>query len=166
MSALGFSISAPPHILILNHLMNFSSSHKFLCLLLFFCKCACAEINIDVLCLSSFDGKKSINMEMRHYFDRNANWTAGFVKYRNSKKPISIYLKSREYEILSESAPYQYTNTWLEIVNGKITGEYVITTQGAQVPSATYVNYSSKRTVYFSLSYDVEGSPSSGCKWE
>jgi hypothetical protein len=65
--------------------------------------------------------------------------------------------------MLSEDAPYQHTDSWIEIVNGKISGFYVITMQGTQIPSATYENYMNKKKFSFLLDSNVEGTPESGC---
>ena len=139
--------------------------HFLLYFLLSFCKFAFAEVSTDVLCLSSFDAK-TINVEMRIYSDRRAKWRAGFVKYQNSKTPISIFLKSSVEEILSEDTPHQHIDTWIEIVNGKISGMYEIIRQGTQVPSAVYENHSSKKKFYFILNNGIEGNPETGCLWE
>jgi len=105
-------------------------------------------------------------MEMRFYFDKDAKWTAGFVRYQNSKKPIPIVLKSSVQEVTSPAAPYEHTDLWLEIVNGKISGAYEITMQGTQVPSASYENYANRRKFFFLLNNDVERTPAAGCLWK
>ncbi len=129
------------------------------------CRSIYAEVSTDVLCLSTF-GSQRINIEMRLYSDRSAMWRAGFVKYQNSKKPIPIFLRSSVEEVLSEDAPHQHTDTWIEIADGKISGMYEVTMQGAQVPSAVYESYSRKRKFYFVLNNSIEGTPETGCLWE
>lgn len=136
-----------------------------LCFLLLFCKGASAEVSTYVLCLSSFDSKR-INFEMRIYSDRSAKWKTGFVKYQGSKTPIPVFLKNSVEEVLSEDAPYQHTNTWIEVANEKISGMYEISMQGTQVPSAVYESFSSRKKFHFVLNNSIEGTPETGCLWE
>jgi len=133
--------------------------------LFLFCRSVSAEVSTDVLCLSSFDSKK-INLEMRIYSDRSAKWKAGFVKYQNSRTSIPIFLKSRVEDVLVEDAPYQHTDTWIEVANEKISGIYELIIQGAQVPSAVYESYSSRKKFHFVLNNSIEGTPETGCLWE
>jgi hypothetical protein len=145
--------------------MNVKRSFPVSCLLISLCQHAHADIGIDVLCLST-TGAKPINMEMRLYFDRNAKWTTGFVKYQNSSKPIPIVLKNSVQEMSSETAPYEHTDSWIETADGKISGMYEITMQGTQIPSATYENYSNKKKFFFLLNNNIEGTPEAGCAWQ
>lgn len=124
-----------------------------------------ANVSIEVYCFTT-GGEKPINMEMRVYHEMAANWTTGFVKYQNSKKPIPIFLKSSVVEVLSDDAPYQHTDSWLEIVNGKISGIYEIIIQGTQIPSFTYESYLSKRKFAFLFASSIEWTTESGCLWE
>ena len=124
-----------------------------------------ANVRISVYCFTT-GGKKPINLEMRLYNDMDANWTSGFVKYQNSKKPISIFLKNSVVEVLSEDAPYQITDSWLEIVDGKITGIYEIIMQGTQIPSFTYESYQNKRKFAFIFASSIDRTTESGCLWE
>lgn len=139
--------------------------HLLFFLLVSSCESVFADIGIDVLCLSSTDAKP-INMEMRFYVDKEAKWTAGFVKYQNSKKPISIVQKSSVQEVTSPTMSYEHTDLWLEVANGKVSGSYEITIQGTQLPSATYENYANKRKYFFLLNSDVDGTPADGCLWK
>lgn len=135
------------------------------CFFLLFSASVFANVSIEVYCFTT-GGEKPINMEMRVYHDMGANWTAGFVKYQNSKKPIPIFLKNSVVEVLSEDAPYQHTDSWIEIVNGKISGIYEIIIQGTQIPSFTYESYLSKKKFSFLLDGNTEGTPESGCLWQ
>jgi hypothetical protein len=124
--------------------------------IILFCNFVHASVNTEVFCFSSSD-KKPINMEVRLYFDTNAKWSGGFVKYENATKPISIFLNKDD----------QYADDnidkWLEVLNGKITGTYMMSMRG--LPSVTYKNYSHKKKFYFLFNSNVEGSPEKGCQW-
>ncbi|WP_263770766.1 hypothetical protein [Propionivibrio soli] len=144
--------------------MIIKNKYFLFCLLVLFYGSTRADVGIDVLCLSSTD-PKPVNMEMRFYFDKDAKWMTGFVRY-NSKKAIPIVLKSSVRDVTSPDAPIEHTDLWLEIVDGKITGAYEITMQGTQIPSATYENYTSRRKFFFLLNNDIERAPATGCQWK
>ena len=54
-----------------------------------------------------------------------------------------------EQEELVYGRPYQYTTTWVEVVDGALTGEYQMVTQGGRVDSMTYTNYKSEKKYSF-----------------
>ncbi|MCL2161925.1 MAG: DUF1311 domain-containing protein [Betaproteobacteria bacterium] len=105
-------------------------------------------------CLSG-GPKNSIRLEWGWYKDAiPAHWSTSYVKYKNSSKPIHLILKSNEGVETMEGRPWEYTSIWLEVVDGKITGEYKTITQGALIYGFTYKDYRNGRIVDFS---DVPG---------
>jgi uncharacterized protein YecT (DUF1311 family) len=115
-------------------------------------------------CLSG-GSKNSIHLEWGWYKNAiPAHWITSYVKYKNSPKPIHLILKSDEGEEMMEGRPWAYTSIWLEVVDGKITGEYETFTQGARVYGFTYKNYRNGQKVDFSD--DIGEHRDDGCKWE
>lgn len=125
---------------------------------------AFAHVTSEIFCFSSGD-KKPARFEMRTYFDRDVKWEGAFIKYENSKIPIALVLKNTQEEILNKNRPYQTTKTWLEISNNKISGEYEMISQGANIYSMTYTNFGKKKRFAFGFDTNVVSSLSSGCTW-
>lgn len=125
---------------------------------------AYCEVASESLCFESSGGGK-IKFELRTYSDVSAHWFGGFVKYINSKQPISLVLKTVEREELDSQAPVQLTRTWSEVLEGKITGEYEMISQGGNIVSMTYKKNNGKE---YSFGFDstVGVSGDGGCEWE
>jgi hypothetical protein len=66
---------------------------------------------------------------------------------------------------MTESGPYEFTTTWVEVSDGAVTGQYVIATQGARVNSMRYTNYKSGKQYSFDEDFSIEASPETGCQW-
>jgi len=122
------------------------------------------EVVAESLCFSLPD-KKSINFEIRTYFDPLTKWSGAFVKYAKSKTPISLVLKDRQSEEIDSQTPEQTTTTWLEVSEGKITGEYEMMSQGGNVLSMTYTKNTNSKKFTFENNVNVESSLEEGCKW-
>jgi len=75
----------------------------------------CADVSNATLCFSS-GGSKSVNFEMRTYYDSSAKFSSGFVKYQNSKQMLPLVLFGSISEALDKDAPDQETRTWLEVL--------------------------------------------------
>jgi len=125
---------------------------------------AYCDVESESLCFESSVGGK-IKYELRTYSDVSANWFGGFVKYEKSKQPISLVLKNVEREELDPQAPAQLTRTWSEVLDGQITGEYEMVSQGGNIVSMIYKKKSGKE---YSFSFDptVEVSAEGGCEWK
>jgi hypothetical protein len=124
---------------------------------------ACAEIVSESLCFSGAD--QEINFEFKTYFDTVAKWSGAFVKYSKSNIPISLVLQDSRSEVLDIQTPEQTTNTWLEISEGKITGQYEVMTQGASVLSMIYIKGKNGKTFVFENNLSVMSSLEDGCSW-
>jgi hypothetical protein len=59
--------------------------------------------------------------------------------------------------------PWAFTSVWVEVVNGKISGEYEITTQGANIYGFVYKSLRSGKSVSFYQDSEAHGQ--SGCEW-
>ena len=135
------------------------------CLFILFSASATADerVAVDFRCLSG-GSKNSIHLEWRVFTDIPARWETAYVKYRNSPKPIPLVLKSKEEAEIAEGRPWHLTTIWLEVVDGKITGEYEVSSQGARIYGFTYKNYRNSQIVHFSE--DHAAHEDDGCKWK
>lgn len=118
----------------------------------------------DVYCFSS-DIKGIEDFEFRMFFDQSTKFSSGFVRYQNSKSVIPLVLKSADEQTLSAGRPDELTSTWLEVNRGKITGEYEMVNQGANIYSMVYTNYGTRKKSSFILDPNVTPSLEKGCQW-
>ncbi|QTD92904.1 hypothetical protein [Burkholderia anthina] len=125
---------------------------------------ASAEVTTEVLCFRT-TGDKPVRFELRTYYDDVAKWQGGVVRYAQSKTAIPLLFKHQDQEELAEGRPYQFTTTWWEMVDGKINGEYEMTSQGAIVYSMTYTNARTGKKTAFEWAQDVDASAKAGCRW-
>lgn len=137
---------------------------KLLPLLIFFLPLtAHSEVTAENYC---FEASDSIKFEFRTFYDRDSNWSGGFVKYAKSNVPISIVLTDSQDEIIDAEAQWQHTTTWSEVVDGKVTGTYEWVTQGTQIVSMVYTKKSNNKEYSFMNNTNIEASLEAGCKWE
>ena len=135
------------------------------CIVLSMCCCqAQAKVVSETLCFSSSD-KKPIRFEIRTFFDTDSGWSGGFVRYEKSKKNISLVQKSFESESVDQDRPSQTTQTWLEVIEGKITGQYEMTSEGTNIYSMQYSNYERKRQYSFSYDSNAVVTVKNSCQW-
>ena len=117
----------------------------------------------EVLCFTS-GGKSPIRFELRTYFDEDSRLSFGFVKYEKSSKAIPLVLGSMHLEKLAEDAPHEFSISWLEVIDGKISGTYEKVTQGTQIASMTYTKKMDGKKVGFSFDAGTEFTEN-GCRW-
>ncbi|WP_431823959.1 hypothetical protein [Burkholderia sp. F1] len=125
---------------------------------------AFAEVSTEVLCFRT-DGDKPVRFELRTYYDDATQWSGGMVRYAKSKTVIPLLLKHEDHETLVEGRPPQYTTIWLEMIDGKINGEYVMASQGGVVHSMTYTSARTGKQTEFSWASHVDASGKAGCRW-
>jgi hypothetical protein len=118
----------------------------------------------EVYCFSS-DAKKILNFELRTFFDQSTKFSSGFVRYQNSNSTIPLVLKSASGQTLSAGRPDEFTSTWLEVNRGKISGEYEMVSQGANIYSMVYTSYGTRKKTSFTLDPNVTPSLDKGCQW-
>jgi hypothetical protein len=117
--------------------------------------CAIADVVTETTCYVSYRNQnKPLELVMRTYIDNDLKTEIGaIVKYANSKKAIQLVYAG---DTTTDEKLNNYELKWLEILNHKITGEYVYAKQGAgsgiSAYSLTYKNNSSKKETIFSLS--------------
>lgn len=136
----------------------------FLAILCFLPLTAKCEVVAEVLCFS-LPEKQSVSFELRTYFDSASKWAGAFVKYSKSNKPISLVVKDVQSEEIDPQSPEQTTTTWVEVSEGKVTGEYEMISQGASVLSMVYTKNSNGKKFAFENDVNIESTLESGCKW-
>ncbi|WP_244179518.1 hypothetical protein [Paraburkholderia aspalathi] len=121
-----------------------------------------AEVTSETFCFSS-GGAKSVNFEMRTYYDSSSKFSSGFVKYQTAKQPIPLVLANSAGETIDKNAPDQESTTWIEVFNGQVTGEYEMVTQGTGVSSMAYTSKKINPKIGFLL--NTGAMAQGGCKW-
>lgn len=120
------------------------------------------SVQVDFRCLST-EGDKPIKLEWRVFSEDDSDWTAAYVRYKGAKKVIPLVLRSTASDQMEAGRPPERTSVWLEVVAGKITGEYAITSQGANIYGFVYKNLRTGKEVSFMQ--DNQAYEDSGCKW-
>jgi hypothetical protein len=123
--------------------------------------CLAAPV-LEVYCFT--DGKASpIRFEMRSYLDPAIQATTALLKYEHGVSWIAL-VEARRLEVsIAREGPSEVTETWYEVSQNGISGEYELVHQGTSMISVAYTNRKTKRTYNFRL--DVESSAGSGCQW-
>lgn len=96
------------------------------------------ELSVDTRCFS--DAKKKINLEFRAYSDSEIGWIGGQVRYHQSEKFIQLVYKDTETLREVEDRPWEFQHTWLEILDGAITGQYKLVSQGSVIYGFIYTS--------------------------
>lgn len=120
------------------------------------------SVQVDFRCLTT-DGDKPIRLEWKTFSETDTDWTAAYVRYKGSKKVIPLVLRSTESTEMAPDRPFEFKSVWLEVIAGKISGEYAITSQGANIYGFVYKNYRTGKEVEFSQ--DSEAYAEVSCKW-
>lgn len=109
------------------------------------CPATAGDISVDVRCLS--DASNGVQLQFRTYQDPKVGWVGGQVRYRISDTFIPLVLHKERVEREIPGRPSEYQYTWLEVFDGRINGEYRLSSQGANLYNFTYTNRDSgKRT--------------------
>lgn len=122
------------------------------------------EISEEVYCFdSSGAGSKNFGLHVLH--DDAAKWSGAFVKYRGAKSAITLVLKNVDEEETSPQRSDQVTTTWYEVYGAKVSGEYEMMSQGANIYSMVYKNYETRKQVAFLFNPDAFGGSGKECVW-
>ena len=123
---------------------------------------ATGELEIDVRCLS--DAAQAIRLEWHTFSEANAGWFGGYVKYKGATKVIPIVLSSTQTLSRPGGRPWEFRYTWLEVSDSQVTGEYRLSSQGANVYDFSYKNLRTGKQYSFS---EVSAPAENGrCAWE
>jgi hypothetical protein len=133
-------------------------------LLVIFSIPAYCEVTQESYCLYPLKGQSS-KIELRTYFDSDTKWQGAFIKYEKSKKPIPLVIVGSIEDGAQSSSPPDRTTKWVEVVHGKISGEYEMKSQGGNIGSMTYKNYKSQKTVNFIFDMGAQRTHTLGCDW-
>ena len=97
------------------------------------------------------------------FSDPNSRWTGGYFKYRKSKAVIPLVLKSPEVTDRREGRPWDFTDRWVEVADGEITGEYEVAHHAALINSFVYRNRKTGKEYSFA---EVDGPRGDdACTW-
>lgn len=122
------------------------------------------EVTQDIYCFDS-GGNGAKNLEIHILSVYAEKWSGGFVKYRGAKSAITLELKGVNTEEIIQGRPDQVTKTWYEVSDGRITGEYEMMSQGANIYSMTYKNYGSHKQKAFTFDPDALVQNGNECQW-
>lgn len=117
---------------------------------------------VDFRCLTTGE-TKPIQLEWRTFFEPESKWSSAYVKYKGAKQVIPLVRRSSEVTQKPAGRPWEITTLWLEVVDGRISGEYEITSQGANIYGFLYKNLRTRKEVSFLQ--DNEAFEESECKW-
>lgn len=117
---------------------------------------------VDFRCLTTGE-TKPIQLEWRTFFEPESRWSSAYVKYKGAKQVIPLVRRSQEATQMPAGRPWEVTSLWLEVVGGRISGEYEITSQGANIYGFVYKNLRTGKVVSFFQ--DNEAFEESECKW-
>ncbi|QJI43385.1 hypothetical protein HKK52_21325 [Pseudomonas sp. ADAK2] len=125
---------------------------------------AYCQVTVENFCFE-LSQESQVKFELRIYYDALSKWSGASVKYLTSKEPISLVVKYTDLEELDPQMPVRDSTVWLEIVDGKITGEYTMVTQGNSVVSMAYKKGSNGKQYSFSNNTQIKAPIESGCQW-
>ncbi|MDH1013061.1 hypothetical protein N5J43_29790 [Pseudomonas nicosulfuronedens] len=126
---------------------------------------AFGNISIEIQCFRSFE-RNEIKLEFRTFYEIESRWSGGYVKYSTSQEAIPIFLMLAKSTPTSDSSPDDTTSKWLEIKNGKITGSYEASSQGARTYNFIYENFENKEHINLIQDPNTDYSIESGCEWD
>ena len=124
---------------------------------------AAEPVSSDFRCLTD-TGAQTIHLEFRMFNDPGSDWSGGYVRYKGAKKVVTLVPARTETLAKSDDRPWSFRTTWLEIVDGKVAGEYAVTTQGANSYSFDYKNLRNGKK--FSFAQDLAAAGDDTCQWK
>ncbi|OAT18068.1 hypothetical protein M979_1897 [Buttiauxella noackiae ATCC 51607] len=135
---------------------------KLILLFFFFVSCnALAVLDKFVGCFSS-DSKK-VNVKFVGVYDDSI--PLSYVKYKNSQQFIPLLFSKKVEEDVGDGRPAEMTTTWLEVVDGKLSGQYTILSQGARFYSFSYKGKSGK-IITMNENIDAYNDDRTDCIWK
>ena len=121
-------------------------------------------VSTDIHCFTS-EGARPVRFELRLYHDAAIAWSGGAVRYAGSRDSLPLVRESQEVEEMVPGRPYQFTTSWLEMLEGKVNGRYEMVSQGARIYSMTYTNARNGKRTEFSWAPEVDVPKDDGCRW-
>ncbi|MES2187129.1 MAG: hypothetical protein V4505_21455 [Pseudomonadota bacterium] len=124
---------------------------------------AAEPVSSDFRCLTD-TGAKTIHLEFRMFNDPGSDWSGGYVRYKGAKNVVTVVPARTEALEKPAGRPWEFRTTWLEIIDGKVAGEYAVTTQGANIYGFDYRNLRNGKQ--FSFAQDVGATGDDACTWK
>lgn len=106
------------------------------------------DTSVDVHCFASPDD--STVLELRLYLESEV-WVGGLVLYRGADDFIPLVFEHEEMIEDVPGGPDKYRATWLEVVNGEVTGKYEVFTQRAAIYDFAYLDRTTGERVDLSV---------------
>ncbi len=106
------------------------------------------DTSVDVHCFSSPDDATAL--ELRLYLESEV-WVGGLVLHRGADDFIPLSFEHEEMIEDVPGGPDKYRATWLEVVDGEVTGKYEVFTQRAEVYDFAYLNRTTGERVDLSV---------------
>ncbi|UQO39369.1 hypothetical protein [Burkholderia cepacia] len=133
-------------------------------MILAFSASAHCEVRVEDYCFVSIGGKP-VRFELRTYSDDSINWSGAVVRYERSLKSIPLVLLSENIDEVEKGRPAEISRRWAEILNGSISGEYEMSSQGGNINSMTYKNNKTKKKFDFDFDVNAQRTDGMGCNW-
>ena len=116
---------------------------------------AAEAVSSDFRCLTE-TGTGQIQLEFRIFSDSGSDWSGGYVRYKGSKGVVTVVPGRTETLDKPDGRPWQFRTTWLEIVDGKVAGEYIYG-----------FDYGNLRTgKRYGFAQDVAATGDNACAWK
>jgi hypothetical protein len=116
----------------------------------------------DIRCFS--DSAKQIQVEFRTYSDDGIGWVGGQVRYGQSQQFIPLVFNGSKTVKKIKDRPSEFEHTWLEVVDGAISGQYRLNSQGANVYGFAYTSLKTGKTTNLPVVSWVD--ESGKCVWK
>lgn len=114
----------------------------------------------QVLCFASLPAPKATRLKLIMPVDGSA---IAAVRYEKGFKDISL-VRIHEAASGASALPAVVSSVFDEVLDGKRTGRYVLTTQGGVVGDLVYVRLKGRKS--FTFYEDLEATQGDGCSWE
>lgn len=124
---------------------------------------ASSEVIVETLCFGAVGGPQ-LRLQLRTYHDTSSGFSFAAVKYEKSAGSMPLAVRSAQSVKTSDAMPFEFTRVWSEIVDGRVNGEYEMTSQGASVSSFVY-RTNAKKEFHFASLPSIDIDPERGCKW-
>lgn len=120
-----------------------------------------ASLNREIGCFSS--NSKKINVKFVSVYDDEV--PLSYVIYKNSHQSIPLVFLKKNAEGNDPDRPAEITTTWLEVIGGKINGQYTIMSQGARYYNFNYKGNNGK-SISLNENLDAYNDNHSDCIWK
>lgn len=121
------------------------------------------DATVDARCFA--DAANRVQFDFRTWEAGSRGWIGGQVRYRNGKAAIPIVFQGSTVLEDHDGRPSEFEHRWIEVLDGTVTGEYRLRSQGAVVYDMRYLNRRSGRTTTFPEGWHADAEDGDGCAW-